>query len=62
MSVRKYSFPEAEEADLKEWKSMTPAERLDLLQHLREMYYGFKNENRKGFQRVYRIVKKDIAN
>ena len=36
---------------------MTPEERLDLVQYLREIYYEFKNEGRKGFQRVYRIVK-----
>ena len=57
MIVRKYSLLEAEEADTQEWRSMTPEERLDLLQHLRDLYYGYKNESRKGFQRVYRIVK-----
>jgi len=36
---------------------MTPEERLDIVQLLREEYYKFKNENRKRFQRVYRIIK-----
>jgi predicted Fe-S protein YdhL (DUF1289 family) len=57
MTVNKRSLREAEEADLEDWKSMTPGERLDVLQLLRELYYEFKNETRKGFQRVYRIVK-----
>jgi predicted Fe-S protein YdhL (DUF1289 family) len=51
------SFKEAEERDIREYKSMTPEERLDILQRLREEYYIFKNESRKGFQRVYRIIK-----
>jgi hypothetical protein len=57
MTVNKLSFKEAEEADFQDWRSMTPAERLDLVQVLRDLYYEFKNEDRKGFQRVYRIVK-----
>lgn len=51
------SFEEAEEWDLEQELSLTPQERLDILQQLREEYYTFKNENRKEFQRVYRIVK-----
>ena len=51
------SFKEAEERDICQYKSMTPEERLDILQRLREEYYIFKNESRKGFQRVYRIIK-----
>jgi hypothetical protein len=52
------SFEEAEEWDFQQNKSMTPEERLDILQRLREEYYIFKNENRKGLQRVYRIIKR----
>ena len=44
MIVNKRSLREAEEADLEDWKSMTPAERLDVLQHLREFYYEFKSD------------------
>lgn len=51
------SFEEAEQWDIEQHLSMTPEERLDILQALREQYYIFKNESRKGFQRVYRIVK-----
>ena len=51
------SFEEAEQWDMQQYMAMTPEERLDLLQQLREQYYIFKNENRKRLQRVYRIVK-----
>jgi len=51
------SFKEAEEWDFQQNLSLTPEERLDILQRLREEYYIFKNESRKGFQRVYRIIK-----
>ena len=53
------SFEEAEQWDVQQYLTMTPEERLDLLQHLREQYYIFKNENRKRLQRVYRIVKQE---
>ncbi len=51
------SFEEAEARELQENLAMTPDERLDIVQLLREEYYKFKNESRKGFQRVYRIIK-----
>ncbi len=53
------SFEEAEEWDAQQYLSMTSEERLDILQRLRDEYYTFKNESRKGFQRVYRIVKQE---
>jgi hypothetical protein len=52
------SFEEAEQWDIEQNISMTPEERLDILQRLREEYYIFKNESRKGFQRVYRIIER----
>ena len=52
------SFEEAEQWEFQQNISMTPEERLDILQRLREEYYIFKNESRKGFQRVYRIIKR----
>jgi len=55
-TVRIVSFQEAEELDIEYWKKATPEEKLDTLQVLREIYYTFKNENRKRLQRVYRIV------
>ena len=55
--LRKLSFEEAEKEDIAYWKSKTPEEKLDALQHLREIYYDLNNENREGFQRLYCIIK-----
>jgi len=54
---RKTTYEESDRVDIQYWKTRTPEEKLDILQCLREEYYLFKNENRKGFQRIYRIVK-----
>jgi hypothetical protein len=56
-SLRKLSFLEAEKKDILFWKSKTPEEKLDALQQLRELYFELNNESRKGFQRLYRIIK-----
>jgi predicted solute-binding protein len=56
-TIKKVSFKEAELSDNKYWKSKSPEEKLDTLQYLREIFYEFKNEDRKNFQRVYRIIK-----
>ena len=53
------SFEEAEELDIQYWKKATPEEKLDTLQALREMVYDLKNEDRKGFQRILRIVEQE---
>jgi len=56
--TRKITFKDAKRLDIEYWKSCTPEEKLDILQYLRDLYYDFKNENRKRFQRIYRIVKR----
>jgi predicted solute-binding protein len=55
--LKKVSLKEADKLDIEFWKSKTPEERLDVLQYLREIYYEFKNEDRKRFQRVYKVIK-----
>ncbi len=55
--LKKVSLKEADKLDIEFWKSKTPEERLDVLQYLREIYYEFKNEDRKRFQKVYRVIK-----
>ncbi len=50
------TFDKESVEDFEYWRSKTPEERLDTLQYLREMVYDLKNENRKGFQRVLRII------
>ncbi len=52
------SFKEAEEWDIEQAMSMTPEERLDIVQYLRERYYKMRKEDRKGLQRVYKIIKR----
>jgi hypothetical protein len=56
--VKKIPLKNAESLDIEYWKSCTPEEKLDTLQYLRELYYELKNESRKRFQRIYRIVKR----
>ena len=56
-TVRIVNFQEGEDLDIQYWKKATSEEKLDALQALREIYYAFKNENLKGLQRVYRIIK-----
>lgn len=51
------SFEEAEEWDLQQYRSMTPEQRLDLVQRLRDEYYTFYNIEKKPIQKVYRIIK-----
>ena len=55
--MKKLSIEEAEQEDIRYWKSKSPEEKLDALQELREIYYQINNESRKGFQRIYRVIK-----
>lgn len=45
-------------SEMNEYKKMTPEQKLDCLQYLREQIYLLNHESRKGFQRVYRVVKR----
>jgi hypothetical protein len=58
-TIRVVNLSDADQLDIKYWKTKTPKEKLDILQYLREEYYSFKNENRKGFQRVYRVIEQE---
>jgi hypothetical protein len=55
--VRIIPIAVAKNADIHYWQQASKEEKLDTLQYLRELYYQFNHENRKGFQRIYRIVK-----
>lgn len=52
------SFAEAEEADRQYYRSLTPAERIEMLLVLRDQYRPYSNELTEGFQRVYRVIKR----
>ena len=56
-TVRKINLKDSEQYDIMYWKAQTPGDKLNAVQELRETYYIFKNESRKGFQRIYRIIK-----
>lgn len=55
------SFEEAERADDNYYRAMTPGERLEIMQFLREMHFKLKkdlrNEGRKGLRRSIKVIK-----
>lgn len=55
--ARKIHLKDADKLDIQYWKKKSPEEKLDILQSLREVYFVLKNENRRRFQRVYRVIK-----
>lgn len=58
--VRKFgSFAEAEKADREYYRSLTGQQRLDILLELIASARDAENEEAKGFERVWRIVRHD---
>lgn len=57
--VRKFgSFAEAEKADREYYRSLTGQQRLDILLELLASAQDTQDEAAKGFERVYRIIKR----
>lgn len=59
--IRKFnSFKEAREAELEDYFTMTPEERLETMEYLRESFYKLKcyEKGREGLRRVFKITKK----
>jgi hypothetical protein len=52
------SFEEAEAADKEYYRSLSPAQRIDILLMLREHYSPYDDERTKGFKRVCRIIQR----
>lgn len=52
------SFEEAEKADREYYRSLTPAQRIEMLLILRDQYRPYSNELTEGFKRVYRVIKR----
>ena len=50
------SFQEAEDADSEYYRSLSPAQRVDILLILRDQYSPYDDELTQGFERVYRII------
>lgn len=60
--IKKFaSFKEAEKADQKYYSNLSPAERLDIIQFLRESYFKlkglFKHDGRSRLRRSIKIIK-----
>ncbi len=52
------SFAEADEADKKYYRSLTPAQRIEILLILRSIFKQNDDEPRGRLKRVYRIIKR----
>jgi len=50
------SFEEAEEADKEYYRSLSPAQRVEILLILRDQYNPYDDELTKRFERVCRII------
>ena len=63
--IKKYNIrdPQQDKDDIKYWLQISPEEKLNILQELREQYIQLfnkqelYNESRKGLRRVYKIIK-----
>jgi len=55
--TKKITFSQSEEEDVKYYSSLTPQERLSIVQELREEELKRKNEDRKRLRRVFRVIK-----
>jgi len=57
---KSFSFREADNFDRSYYRKMSPQERLEIMQFLREVYYklrgNLKNESGKGLRRVIRVI------
>jgi hypothetical protein len=52
------SFEEAEDAEKEYYRSLSPAQRVEILLTLRDQYSPYDDELTKGFERVYRIIER----
>lgn len=51
------TFSKSEEEDERYYSSLTPQERLSIVQELREEELKRKNEDRKELRRVFKLIK-----
>ena len=56
--INKYNF-DNQPKDLLYWKTKTFEERLNALEQIRQEYNSWRYNAQQGFQRVYRIVKRE---
>ena len=55
--TKKIAFSQSEEEEVKYYSSLTPQERLSIVQELREEELKKKNEDRKRLRRVFKLIK-----
>ena len=54
-----HSFEEEERENVQYWKQLDGSTKLEILDAIRANYWMLKNEYPEGFQRIYRIVKRE---
>ncbi len=52
------SSAEAENSDREYYRTLTPAQRIEMLLILRDQYRPYPNDATEGFKRVYRVIKR----
>lgn len=56
-SIEVTSFEEADRADREFWRSKSPIERLQALEHIRQLAWGYGNGKRRPeFQRTFEVL------
>ena len=50
------SFAEADEADRKYWLARSPKERMQALEHIRQMAWGYSDKSQPAFQRTVKVT------
>ncbi len=63
--IKKFnSFKEAREEELEYYFNMTPEERLETVEYLKEVFYKLKGhgKGREGLRRVFNIIQKACIN
>jgi hypothetical protein len=53
-----HSFAEAELADKEYYRSLTSAQRIEMLLILRDHFHPYSDELTEGFKRVYRVIER----
>src|SRR4030042_6879989 len=57
-AIRFVPLSQSDEQDFQYWLQKSPAEKLDALQHLREMVYDLRHESRKGLKRFLKVTRR----
>jgi hypothetical protein len=50
------TFAKADEADRKYWRSRSPKERMQALEHIRQMVWGYRDDSQPAFQTTVKVT------